>query len=581
MASIESVQAEYWGSDSNDSQKVDSLSSMTLKSINKSDKSDDNDDLAKKIFSIIDNLDVDDGMTNCDSDNPEKGDKKQSDGESKGEKDVSDGNDDSQGGSDSILYKNDGKSEDSLVNDESNKIEVVKDVTESDSVDSGGVCVNTAAADVKSDRTTVDSDGHVNDKMDVDDEKVDVSPKESETSSVTIGDSDKMDVDCEKSDVSTENVSSTKSEDKVTTEFDERLSGSEDKTVEENDDKNEETNVKEKDDDAKLSKDDNDGAMHEENKIIHDDLKTSEDVDVTSDNDGINEQIRIETSQCTEEKANDEEKSNETQNFSSVNDDCSKNDSIDRSNQATQDCSLDFNKDKLESDSFKPDNINANVHKEEKTNVNQVETYPPLINNEVFSKIDEITNKILKETERSNDNSADEIIAIEKTQRSGNHSDSISFNSLRGDNDKELQDKFNVDDLSDDEKKLMAELDAQIGEINEKHNKNDVTPNGQNEDQKVSENDVNNHKDNPENYKSGVNDIAGKNDDNDNSFLTDKVSPTVNSNIQNGPSNHVNGIGSSDQKSKDYLIDNLLRKQDDLKSLELDIVSDDEFNFDA
>lgn len=240
-----------------------------------------------------------------------------------------------------------------------------------------------------------------------------------------------------------------------------------------------------------------------------------------------------------------------TENYVSfTNENVKKNDDVDSNNQLVQDGVRSLNtEDKLgscnnasdyieskDSERIDDDEQNYSTNKDN-LDIGLKEFEEPSENYENLIKINEMTNKILKDTESaqnvsisdSNDKHLTQTDDIndESHQESDPHGDLKCLNSINSGqiNGVENQDKLNVNDFSYDDRKLMAELDAQIGKNDQKIDENN---------QKICENDQ-----------------------------------KIDENAQKS-------------KEQEHLIDDSLKKQDlDLKSLCLESISDDEFNFDA
>lgn len=285
-----------------------------------------------------------------------------------------------------------------------------------------------------------------------------------------------------------------------------------------------------------------------EGKCMYDDLKVDENTE--SSNNVCNNHNDDNALSKTGSFINSKYYSKTENYVSFTNENVKKNDDVDSNNQLVQDGVRSLNtEDKLgscnnasdyieskDSERIDDDEQNYSTNKDN-LDIGLKEFEEPSENYENLIKINEMTNKILKDTESaqnvsisdSNDKHLTQTDDIndESHQESDPHGDLKCLNSINSGqiNGVENQDKLNVNDFSYDDRKLMAELDAQIGKNDQKIDENN---------QKICENDQ-----------------------------------KIDENAQKS-------------KEQEHLIDDSLKKQDlDLKSLCLESISDDEFNFDA
>lgn len=457
--------------------------------------------MGKKIDSIIDNLSNDDTHTSCDSDsilenNLAKDDAKTKDGTEKGDNDS---------------IKN-GKTSPTVLKDDS------QTSCDYDSISEKNIKI--ASKKDEDDKVSDDTVNNVPEKQKDASEKhgtPEICDVVSETLNDTPEQPESNNISDDSENVSQNSIESEKDEESIKEK-------EEPKSLEENDKpKDEEMLEKDVSDDVELR-------CNTEISINYSNCKIDDKVSQNNENhsEAANENILI----------NQLEVSQETENVTKEKD--SKNDNVDSNSQFSRNIEclnevklINSHSDKNDTEKMEVD-VQHDQHELTENNISKDATYENDVedskktteNNENFSKIDEITSKILQENQTSHilDDKRSTYTNDDDRQKSYPYSDPISLNSIGHEIATQNQDKFNVNDLNEDDQQLMADLDAQIGE----------------NEQKISENKQ---------------DLAD--------------------NIQKS---HVN---ENDQRTKDFLIDNLLKKQNiDMRSLDLDNISDEEFNFD-
>lgn len=310
--------------------------------------------------------------------------------------------------------------------------------------------------------------------------------------------------------------------------------------------------------------------MTEQSEKLTNYIDNEDNTNVDSNSSETGKTIDVNVNQVEPQHHDTDDKVNEQEDSCMVNGETNTND---YSSCATNDKENDNDASYYKTDNkINEDDVSSNLI-DDKTNDNSNETNLPFVRNDATNhcNITSFSQTDLNYTEFSF--SKDEIKHQDRDTElnSGDSKDSlITENQLFENENVHRLDKFNINHLDEEDKLLMAELDAQIGE-----NSNTAVENSAVIDEKksvIGENSA---------ISSEDSSVIGEN-----SSVIGENSHVIGENRVNVESVNVGSdycpIGITNKGFTEQKNENLDRlvEQDDLKSLDLDSISDEEFNFD-